>query len=150
MKSPGMDSSHRPTGRGGRRRRGAAAAELALLITPLSLLIVMAVDLTRVLYAFSTITNCARNGALYASDTTAAADSPYTDYKQAAMADGASLNPALSSAKISSASGSDSGGSWVSVTVAYDFPVLCGKFFGGSTFTISRTVTMRVAPATPG
>jgi Flp pilus assembly protein TadG len=133
-----------------RRRRGAAAAELAILLLPMLYLVVMGADLARMLAAYTVITNCARNGALYLCDSTTSANSPYTSYQQAAMADGSSLSPALSSSKITSASGTDTSGSYVAVTVAYDFPVLATKFFGGSsTYTISRTVTMRVAPATP-
>jgi Flp pilus assembly protein TadG len=123
--------------------------ELALLMTPLPILVVLAVDTARMLYAYNVITNCARNGALYACDSTAAANSPYSNYQQAAMADGGSLNPALSSSKITLTNGTDASGSYVAVKVAYDFPVLCTSYFGGSTFTMSQTVTMRVAPATP-
>ena len=49
-------------------RRGGAAAELALLLPVLSFILIVAIDFCRLFYAYNVITNCARNGALWASD----------------------------------------------------------------------------------
>ena len=58
-------------------RRGAAAAELAVMLPVLTLLLVIAVDIARLFHAYVTITNCARNGAIWASSpTTAQAQHP--------------------------------------------------------------------------
>lgn len=129
-------------------RRGAAAVELALLLPFLSLLGLGAVDFARVFHAYATITTCARNGAIYASDPTASANSPYANYAAAAVADGASLIPQLTAAGVSSTNGSDAYGGYVAVTVTYQLPMLTG-LLGSSSQTLSRTVRMRVVPTSP-
>ena len=72
--------------RSGPPRSGAAAVELAILLPLLVFLFVVAVDFSRVFYYTLTITNCARNGAIYASDPVAAAESPYGSVQDAALA----------------------------------------------------------------
>ncbi len=132
-------------------RRGAAAAELALLLPLLTFLLVATVDFARIFHAYNVVTNCARNGALHASDATTAQNSPYGDYKAAALADAAGLSPAIPSANVTLANGTDADGNGtVAVTVSYDFPLITGYLGLGSTQTITRTVQMRVAPAIPG
>ena len=42
-------------------RRGAAAAELALMAPFLAIILIIAVDFCRLIYAYNTITNAARN-----------------------------------------------------------------------------------------
>ncbi len=51
-----------------RSRRAAAALELALVLPILAFLLVVIVDFCRVHYYSVTLSNCARSGALYASD----------------------------------------------------------------------------------
>lgn len=151
----GIWISHRPDSpmkpkETARPRRAAVALELALVLPVLCLMALGGLDFARILFAYTTITNCAFNGALYASDATAAAKSPYTSYALAAVADGSSLtNPALSTSDVALASGSDTYGSYVEVTVTYRVPMLTG-LFASSTATLARKVRMRVAPALPG
>src|SRR5690348_10075006 len=87
-------------------RRAAAAVELAILLPTLVLLFVIAMDFCRVFYYYSVVTSCARNGAVYATDPTSAASSPYYtttngsyDYAasvtKAAKADSAEFGPQM-------------------------------------------------------
>lgn len=150
-------------------RRAAAAAELALLLPVICFLFVLTVDVCRLFYSYLTITNCARNGALYACDTYSASQSPYTSYQLAALADsktasGNSLfSPALTTSNISSQSGTDANGdNYVAVTVTYTFqplvvftgfrgeslPSTAGSGTNGS-WPLSSTVRMKVIPTVP-
>ena len=54
---------NRSSNRGG-RRRGGAAAELALLTPFLFFVLIVAIDFCRLFFHYTTITNAARNGAL--------------------------------------------------------------------------------------
>jgi Flp pilus assembly protein TadG len=129
------------------RRTGTAAAELALLAPFLALLFIGAVDYGRIFYYSITLENCARNGALYASDPVASAESSYTSLTKAAVADAPNLSPAPD---VSSASGTDSAGhAYVEVTATYTFKTLTHYPGIPAATTISRTVRMDVAPVTP-
>src|SRR5260370_21709411 len=77
-----------------RSRQAVAAVELALLLPFLVFIFIIAVDWGRVFYYSVTVNNCARNGALFASDPIAQAASPYTSVSQAALADAANISPA--------------------------------------------------------
>jgi Flp pilus assembly protein TadG len=120
------------------------------------LLIMMlgAIDFCRLFYAYTTIANCARNGALWLSDplangTVTPSQSPYATYQAAALADANGLNPALTTSNITSATGTDTNGNkTVTVTVTYAFKLIT-KFLGSNTINMSRQATMRVAPAAP-
>lgn len=128
----------------GKRRSGAAAVELAILLPFLALLFGATVDFCRVFYVTQTIQNCAYVGALYASET---ADAPanYTQpediAKAAAVGEGISLNPPLQAANVATTFD----GGRVTVSVKYDFALLT-PFLGLKTRTITRSVTMAVAP----
>ena len=74
-------------------RPGAAVVELAILLPFLTFMFVIAVDWARIFYYSVTITNCARQGALYGSDPFTAAQSPYASIQEAALADSPNLNP---------------------------------------------------------
>jgi Flp pilus assembly protein TadG len=129
-----------------RIRRAAAAVELAIMLPLLVLILVISCDFARLYYHYLTITNCARNGALWASDPTTSAFSTYTTVQQAALADAPNLSPTPT---VSSKSGTDADGHPnVSVTVSYTFSMV-SSYLGFSTVKLSRTVEMRVAPATP-
>ena len=88
--------------RAGRRRAtrgGVAATELALLLPFLVFLFLISVDFARFAHAYITVTNCARNGAIYASsNATSRQQSPYynaninTATQTAARADASSLS----------------------------------------------------------
>ena len=101
-------------------------------------------DYTRVMYDLVTVTNCARDGALYLSDSSVATSTGYTSCSQAALADASNLNP---SPTVTSTSGTDSGGiSYVKVTVTYTFNTV-GNYPGIPTSTVlTRSVTMAVTP----
>ncbi len=129
-----------------RARRGAAAAELAILLPFLAIVFVAGLDFARVYYSALTITNCARNGATYASmDPNHAADT--AGIQAAALADASDLSPAPN---VTSSTGTDADGNPnVQVTVTYDFQMLTPFLATGATFHLTRTVEMRVAPLQP-
>jgi hypothetical protein len=117
------------------------------------------IDFARLFYHLTVITNCARNGALYARDPQNQVQSPYYNsnttvgIQNAALADskhtnGASLlNPALTASNVTNASGTDSNGNpYVTVTVSYDFQMLIGSYLGFSTIHLARTVRMETVP----
>src|SRR5262249_35313032 len=94
-----------------------------------------------------TIENCARNGALYASDPIAAAQSSYATLSDAALSDAPNISPTPT---VTSTSGTDaSGRSYVDVTVTYTFTTLTSYPGIPSSTTISRTVRTDVAPTAP-
>src|SRR5260370_10090883 len=85
-------------------RRGVAAAELAIVLPFLILMFGVAIDFCRVFYASQTVQNCAYAGALYSSSTVSprpGVSTPSQAAQDAALAEGVSLNPALSVANIS-------------------------------------------------
>jgi len=127
-----------------RRRCGASAVELALLLPMLCLLFVFAVDFARLYYHYSIVTNCARNGALYASDPTAALESPYADVTAAALADASNLSPQPTVTSTTSADGSS-----VQVTVVYPFTILTNYPGISNRINLTRTVQMRISPTQP-
>jgi Flp pilus assembly protein TadG len=127
-----------------RRRCGASAVELALLLPMLSLLFVFAVDFARLYYHYSIVTNCARNGALYASDPTAALESPYADVTAAALADASNLSPQPTVTSTTSADGAS-----VQVTVVYPFSTVTNYPGLSNPINLTRTVQMRIAQTLP-
>jgi Flp pilus assembly protein TadG len=129
-----------------RRRTGVAALELALLAPFLAFLFVAAVDYGRVFYYSVTLENCARAGALYASDPTNAAFSRYTSVSDAARADATNLSPAPT---VTSSGGTDSGQAYVTVTATWTFHTLTNYPGIPSSTTLSRSVRVNVAPAAP-
>jgi len=133
--------SPRPQG-----RRAAVTVEMAILLPLLAFLFVIAVDFARVFSPYLTITNCARNGALYGSqDATHAADT--AGITQAALADASDLSPAPT---VTSRTFTDSDGyPQVEVTVTWTFNTVTNFPGVPSSMTLSRTVRMRVAPNVP-
>lgn len=127
-------------------RRAAAAVELALMLPLLTLILVISCDFARLYYHYLTITNCARNGALWASDPTTSMYSQYGTVSAAALADASNLSPTPT---VTSSNGTDvNGNPTVSVTVSYPFQMI-SSYLGFSSVNLSRTVEMRVAPAAP-
>ena len=127
-------------------RKGAAAVEFAILLPFLAFLFVAAVDWGRIFYYSVTVTNCARNGALYASDPILQAASPYSNVTEAALADAPNLSPTPS---VDTTTGADSNGPYVEVTVSYPFQTVTNFPGIGSGGPIARTIRMHVAPTTP-
>jgi Flp pilus assembly protein TadG len=124
-----------------------AAAELALLLPVLVLLFVIVVDFCRLFYSCLTITNCARNGALWASDPVAQATSKYANVTDAALADASNLSPAPTVTGPTTGTDAD-GNPYVEVTVTYNFQLIT-SYLGFNSQTLARTVRMRVAPTVP-
>ena len=148
-----------------RSRRAAAAVEFAVLAPFLAFMFVIAVDWARVFYYSIAVKNCARNGALYMSlqQSAKTTSSPYTDsgyvnlyvnskhpVTDAALADAPDLTPTPT---VTSATGSDSYGSYVEVTVSYTFQTVTnfavGSFVVPSSTDVTRTVRMYVPPESP-
>jgi Flp pilus assembly protein TadG len=128
-----------------RCRRGAATVELSLVLPLLAFLFVIGLDYSRVFYASVIVSNCARNGALYASDQNVADRSPYEDLQQAVLADASDLTEPLT---VSSREGSDTSSyDWVEVTVTYPFKTVISYPGIPSQVNISRTVHMRKVPS---
>jgi Flp pilus assembly protein TadG len=136
----------RPRSRASGSRRAVAAVELAVLLPFLMFVFVAGVDFARVFYHCITLTNCARNGAVYGSaDATHAADT--AGIQAAALADATNLSPTPT---ITSAVGTDADGHpCVQVTAAYTFRMITSYAGIPSSFDLSRTVQMRVAPVLP-
>lgn len=147
-------------------RKGAQVVEFAILLPFLAFLFVIAIDWARVFYYSITVTNCARNGALYLSQKQSAVttSSPYTDsgyvnlyvnaadpVKAAALADAPNLTPAPT---VTSTTGTDSNKqSYVEVTVSYTFHAVTsfsvGKFGVPSSTNVTKTVRVYVPPESP-
>jgi Flp pilus assembly protein TadG len=120
---------------------------MALLLPILGLLLLFTIDFARLYYHYTIVTNCARNGALYGSDPTAATESPYSDITSAALADAGDLSPQPT---VTSANGTDSSGNaYVQVTVTYPFTTISNYPGLSNPINLTRTVQMRVAPSTP-
>jgi Flp pilus assembly protein TadG len=138
------------------RRRGFAAAELALMLPLLCVLLIGAIDFCRLFYAWNIITNCARNGALWLSDPYSngalTGQSPYANYQDAALADAItnnSLSPAPTSSNISSSTGTDGQGNRTAiVTVTYQFNMV-SSYLGFGSVNLYKSVSMRVQPPWP-
>jgi Flp pilus assembly protein TadG len=130
-----------------RNQRGAAVVELAVLLPLLVFLFVITVDFARIFYCSLTLQNCARAGALYASDPFVADESPFASAQAAALADATNLLPQPT---ITQANGTDAAGrSYVEVNAAYTFNSIA-KFPGVPVqMNLSRKVRMYVAAITP-
>jgi Flp pilus assembly protein TadG len=130
-----------------RRRKAVATAELAILLPVLVTLFVGVVDFARVFYYAMTVTNCARNGALWLCDPVNATQSQYTTLQQAATADAPNLSP---TPNVTSTNGTDANGEpYVEVTVTYDFKTVSGFPLFPSPFTLTKTVRMRTIQLIP-
>jgi Flp pilus assembly protein TadG len=126
-------------------RHGVAATELAIWLPFLALMFAVAVDFCRAYYTTQVLENCAAVGATYACgvawvDSTATSNSDAA--VQAALAEGASLNPALQAGNIAVSSS----GNTTTVTVSYDFAFLTWIPGFGQGATITRTVTIATVP----
>ena len=134
--------------RGPRKPRlGVAAVELALLLPFLVLIFVLAVDFARVFYCSLIVSNCARAGAIYASDPASALDSPFASLQAAALADAANLSPQPT---VTSIQGTDAlGQQYVEVSVSYPFKTISGYLGSAGNVQLKRTVRSAIAPTVP-
>jgi Flp pilus assembly protein TadG len=127
--------------------RGVAVVELAVLLPLLVFIFLVTIDFARVFYFSLSLTNCARAGALYASDPSTADESPFASAQAAALADATNFNPQPT---ISTSSGADSQGrTYVSVTASYTFQTMTGFPGIPSQIPLQRTVTMYRSAAIP-
>ena len=128
-------------------RRGAALVELAVLLPLLAFLFVIAVDFARIYHYSLTLQNCARAGAMYASDPNVADESPFASIPEAALADAVDLDPQPT---ITNGTGTDaSGRTYVAVAASYPYRSL--THFPGIPHTIDvvkseRMYTAAVSP----
>jgi Flp pilus assembly protein TadG len=125
-------------------RPGTAAVELAVVLPFLAFMFVIAVDWSRIFYFSQVVENCARQGALYASDPKAPANNLYAGVQAAALADASNLSPQPT---VTSAPGTDAAGNpYVTVTVTWTFQTIT-RFPGvPNIVNLTRTVQMRLAP----
>jgi Flp pilus assembly protein TadG len=135
-----------PNARARRGRPAVAAVELAVLLPFLAFLFVIGVDFARVFYCSVTVTNAARNGAVYGSQDSAHATDT-AGIQAAALADAGNLTPAPA---VTSTTATDADGNpCVQVTVKYTFQSI--THFPGvpGSVALNRTVQMRTAPTVP-
>jgi Flp pilus assembly protein TadG len=131
--------------RGAMRRRGVATVELAVLLPLLMFLLLITIDFGRVFYYSQTIESCAHIGALNAVNGGSFGASPEETARNAALADGAHLNPPLASDQVTvSVSGDE-----ITVTVTYPFQTITDYPMIPQTTHLTRTVTVRGSPITP-
>ena len=127
-----------------RDRRGVAAVEFALLLPFLLFALLATVDYCRVFYCSLTVSNCARNGALYGSaDQVHAQDT--SGIATATRLDASNLN--LAQMQVSSST--DNSVTYLDVRVTYPFTTFAQYPGIPRQTTLSRTVRMSVVPATP-
>lgn len=128
-------------------RYGAAVVELAVVLPLLVFIFVVAVDFSRLFYYSVTLTNCARAGAMYASDPTTSAESPFASAQAAALADATNLNPAPT---ITTLYGADATGKpYAEVSAAYTFRTITGFPGIPNEVNLTRTVRMTVSASSP-
>ena len=124
-----------------------AVVELAVLLPLLVFLFVITVDFARVYYFSLTLQNCARAGALYASDPHVADESPFASTQEAALADATNLSPPPT---ITEKSGTDaSGRTYVEVTAAYTFGTLVDFPIIPNEIDVAKTVRMYISAIKP-
>ncbi len=130
----------------GRRNQGraAAAVELVLMLPMLAFVCLVAIDYSRLFFAWATLADVARDGALYASDSSFATSTTFANTQAAALADASNLSPAPT---IVSTSGVDAGGnSYVQVTATYQFQTIANYPGIPNSVSLSRSLRMVVTP----
>jgi len=120
--------------------RGANLVEFALVIPLLLLMLVGVADLGRAFRTYIAITNAAREGARFASRLPAAE----VQIKDAAIEEAALSGLALSADDIAIGNLGGEGGTPITVTVTYDFPLILGGLLGlpGGTLTLRNEAVM--------
>ena len=122
-----------------RRRKGLAAAELAVTLPLLCFVCMAAVDYARLIHDMVILTDAARAGALAASTATSNAS---TAAQTAALADATDLATTPTVSTVFDATGT----SYVDVTVSTTFKTLVVYPGIASTSTLSQKVRMAVTP----
>jgi Flp pilus assembly protein TadG len=117
--------------------------ELAVLLPFLLYLCVIAVDWARLMYFTITINDCARSGAIWASDAELRMKSRYTTVRDAALAEAPELDP---TATVASVPTTYEGNAGVAVTVTMPFRTITNFPGVPANETLIRTVKMRLSP----
>ena len=129
----------------GRARRGAALVELVITLPMLSFILVASTDFARGFHDLVTITDCARNGSLYASQNSTLAPSAYNSgVTSSALAGSGGMSTTPTVTTSSGSLGTQN--NYVDVTVSNPFQTLAPYPGIPSSMTISRTIRMRVQP----
>lgn len=123
------------------REAGQAVVEFALILPILLLILLAAVDMTRVYFTLQVINNATREGArigIIAGSTTSEVN---TTVNARLSSGGLTATPTISAAGVDGASPGD----LTTVTVSYPFQTLTGSFIPGwsGTVTLSQTTVMR-------
>ena len=126
-------------------RRGAALVELVVILPLLAFILVAAADFARAFHDLVTITDCSRNGSLYAAQNPTLPASTYqSGIVASALGGSANLGSTPSVTTSSGTLGAQN--SYMDVTVSNPFQTL-GVYPGvPGRVTISRTIRMRVQP----
>ena len=113
----------------------------------IALLFVIAVDFGRVFYVSLTLQNCARAGAIYASDPHVANESPFDSVEDAALSDATNLSPQPT---ISTDTGTDANGrDYVEVTAACTYRLITRIPGTSGELNLTRLVRMYPSAITP-
>src|SRR5262245_35937776 len=127
------------------QRRGVATAELAVILPLLMFLILTTIDFGRVFYYSQTVESSAHIGALAANSSGALGTPPEMAARNAALADGAGLNPPLQADQVAVSVSADT----ITVTVTYPFHTITSYPLIPDTTDLTRTVTVRRSPIAP-
>jgi Flp pilus assembly protein TadG len=129
-------------------RRGAAMAEMAILLPFVVFLFLVALDFCRVFYCTQTLQGCAQAGAFYASGHAKRypAASRELAAKQAALAEATLLDPPLREQDVAVTFSTTS----ATVTVTYDFRTITGFPGLPRSVRVVKAVEMGLAPTPSG
>lgn len=130
-------------------RRGVAAVELAVLLPLLMFLFLITVDWARIVYYTLTVNSCARNGAMWASESYSSILSPYLTISQAALADAPNLIPPPTVDAPVYGYDATTSRDYVQCTVRYNFKTVANYPGIPNNTPIVRTVRMHLAPRVP-
>jgi Flp pilus assembly protein TadG len=125
-------------------RKAAAVVELAVLLPFLLWLCVIAADWARLMYFTQCINDCARAGALWASDEEVRMKSRYASVTDAALAEAPGLSPRPTVALANKADAN--GAPMVEVQVSMAFRTITDFPGVPHAQTLTRAVRARVAP----
>jgi Flp pilus assembly protein TadG len=128
-------------------RSAAAALEFVLVMPLVILLFVFAMDFCRIFYYQTTLTNCARSGAIYESDPSTQSSSPYGSTTAAAQADWPSSMGTAPTPTVTYTT--SQGATYATVTMTYTFNTLLSYTGIPATVNLTANVQVRVAQRYP-